>query len=201
MLYRLRARVTLDMKSDISIAAAWGESPDGGLRDGRFPPEARTWRLYREAEMSGSAKGEDWLAQRIAYGVAELGFDFESADAFPHDVLLDRNHGVDFRKGCYVGQEVVSRMHHRGTARRRPVCLKTVDGSTLTTGADVMAGNRTAGTLGTVAGSIGLAIVRTDRIADALAEGTAITVNGTEVTPTLPAWTGLAFEQKDGSGD
>jgi folate-binding protein YgfZ len=53
------------------------------------------------------------------HGIAESGTDYALGDAFPHDVLLDQNGGVGLRKGCYVGQEVVSRMQHRGTARRR----------------------------------------------------------------------------------
>ena len=60
-----------------------------------------------------------WQALRIAHGIAESGSDYALGDAFPHDVLLDETGGVGFKKGCYVGQEVVSRMQHRGTARRR----------------------------------------------------------------------------------
>ena len=61
----------------------------------------------------------DWDAIRIAHGVAESGADFALSDVFPHDIMMDKTEGVDFKKGCYVGQEVVSRMQHRGTARRR----------------------------------------------------------------------------------
>ena len=65
-----------------------------------------------------------WHGLRIANGVAESGADYQLGDVFPHDVLLDQNGGIGFRKGCYVGQEVVSRMQHRGTARRRTLSPK-----------------------------------------------------------------------------
>jgi folate-binding protein YgfZ len=130
---------------------------------------------------------------RIAYGVAESGRDYALSDVFPHDILMDKNHGVDFRKGCYVGQEVVSRMHHRGTARRRVV---TVTGETALpgSGTSIQAGGKPVGELGTVTGNRALAIVRTDRIADALAANIAATADGVDVTLTLPDWTGLSFE-------
>ena len=54
-------------------------------------------------------------------GVPEGGRDYAFGDAFPHEALFDQLNGVDFKKGCYVGQEVVSRMEHRGTARKRIV--------------------------------------------------------------------------------
>ncbi|MGO7223683.1 folate-binding protein, partial [Rhizobium ruizarguesonis] len=62
-------------------------------------------------------------ALRISHGIVTSGSDFARQDAFPHDVLMDFNGGISFRKGCYVGQEVVSRMQHRGTARRRVVTV------------------------------------------------------------------------------
>ena len=77
------------------------------------------------AELVDSAAYE---AHRIALGVPRGGLDFMYGDAFPHETNMDRLHGVDFDKGCYVGQEVVSRMQHRGTARTRTVRI-TLDGA------------------------------------------------------------------------
>src|SRR5690606_23997712 len=91
---------------------------DSTLADRRFPPEAGVRRAYR-AEAASDAEPDGWTRLRIRHAVAESGSDFAAGDAFPHDVLLDQNDGVGMRKGCYVGQEVVSRMQHRGTARRR----------------------------------------------------------------------------------
>lgn len=200
-LYKLRAAVTFELLDDVPVMAGWqGAAPEGALADMRFPAAARAWRLYGsgpapDAEMTG------WNALRIAHGVAESGADFALSDVFPHDVLMDKTGGVDFRKGCYVGQEVVSRMQHRGTARRRvaTVTAETAlpaddgDGS----GIAILAGDKAAGSLGTTQGNAGLAIVRTDRIADAMAQNIALTAAGIPVTLALPVWSGLSFDGGD----
>ena len=87
----------------------------------RFPDDVVT-RSYGGRRASGDAAA--WQAFRIAHGIAESGADYALGDAFPHDVLLDETGGVGFKKGCYVGQEVVSRMQHRGTARRRVLIVQ-----------------------------------------------------------------------------
>ncbi len=98
----------------------------------------------------------------------EGGVDFQYEEAFPHEANLDRLHGVDFAKGCYVGQEVVSRMHHRGTARKRVVGVS-FDGPPPPPGAPITAGDVTIGTMGSSASHRGLALVRTDRAAETAA--------------------------------
>ena len=123
----------------------------------------------------------DWHALRIAHGVAESGSDYAAGDAFPHDVLLDENGGVGFRKGCYIGQEVVSRMQHRGTARRR-VLIASAAHALPASGAEILADGRAIGTLGTVVGGAGLAIARIDRVKEALDAGQPITAGGVPVT-------------------
>lgn len=200
-LYKLRAAVGFEALEQRPVIAGWdGEAPAGALRDLRFPREANVWRLYGE----GPALNADrtaWDAVRIKFGVAESGADFALSDVFPHDILMDRNGGVDFRKGCYVGQEVVSRMQHRGTARRRVAVLTAENDlpAAKNTGAEsgVLAGDKPAGSLGSVAGRSGLAIVRTDRVADALSQGAPLTLDGIPVTLTLPGWTGLSFNSGD----
>ncbi len=96
---------------------------------------------------------------------------FIYGDAFPHDADLDKLGGVDFKKGCYVGQEVVSRVEHRGTARNRVVPVASTAAAP-PAGAPVTAGDKTVGTMGSSAGTIGLAMLRVDRVAEALAAGT-----------------------------
>ena len=109
-------------------------------------------------------------ASRI--GVAESGFDYAAGDAFPHDVLLDENGGVGFRKGCYIGQEVVSRMQHRGTARRR-VLIASARRALPASGTEIVAGGR-AGRYARHGGRrAGLAIARIDRVKEALDAGAA----------------------------
>tara|TARA_R110002020_G_scaffold364263_3_gene576612 strand:+ start:25181 stop:26074 length:894 start_codon:yes stop_codon:yes gene_type:complete len=200
-LYKLRAAVTFETLDDVPVIAGWdGAAPLGALADKRFPKQAGVWRLYGSGSVLDAGLA-DWDAIRIAHGVAESGADFALSDVFPHDIMMDKTEGVDFKKGCYVGQEVVSRMQHRGTARRRvatvtaPTALpaRGEDG----TAATILAGNKPVGSLGSVAGNEGLAIVRTDRVADAAAQNIVLTVAGQPVTLALPAWSGLSFDSGD----
>jgi folate-binding protein YgfZ len=116
-------------------------------------------------------------AHRIALGVPRGGLDFIYGDAFPHETNMDRLHGVDFDKGCYVGQEVVSRMQHRGTARTRTVRVM-LDGPAPEAGATILAGDKAVGTMGSSARGNGLALIRIDRAADALEAGVQLTAGG-----------------------
>lgn len=192
-LYKLRAKVSFERQADTPVIAGWDSPPpDGALVDERFPQSAGVWRLYGSNATLG-AEQADWDRLRIAHGVAESGSDYALSDVFPHDILMDKNHGVDFRKGCYVGQEVVSRMHHRGTARRRVVTVAS-ETPLPASGTSILAGGKTIGTFGTVTGDRALAIVRTDRVADALEADIALTADGVAVTLTLPDWTGLSFK-------
>lgn len=167
-MYRLRAAVVID---DLRETHAVGFDPaaDKGHAIGSLE-EAATW----------AAPDESYDAARIAEGVAELGPDFAADQVFPHDIGMDLLGGVDFKKGCYIGQEVVSRMEHRGTARRRPVIVSGVDAAA---GTPVVAGGREAGVIGTPVGGKAVSIVRLDRF-----DGGEVTVGGKPVTVTLPGW-------------
>lgn len=200
-LYKLRAAVSFEALGEQPVIAGWdGDAPAGALRDLRFPPEANVWRLHGDGPALDADRSA-WDAVRIVHGVAESGTDFALSDVFPHDILMDRNGGVDFRKGCYVGQEVVSRMQHRGTARRRVAVLSAQTnlpaGGSTEAAISIMAGDKPVGSLGSVEGSSGLAIVRTDRVADALSGDVALTLDGIPITLTLPGWTGLSFNSGD----
>ncbi len=109
---------------------------------------------------------------------------------------MDVNDGVSFKKGCFVGQEVVSRMKHRGTARRRVVLVSAQD-ALPGSGVDLTAQGTSVGTLGTVCGHKALAIARIDRIAAALASGTPLLAETVPVAVALPAWSGLSFPAAD----
>ena len=108
----------------------------------------------------------DYEAHRIALGVPHGGLDFAYGDAFPHETDMDQLGGIDFAKGCYVGQEVVSRIEHRGIARTRSVALR-YDGATPESGAPITAGERQVGTMGSAARGRGIALIRLDRVAEA----------------------------------
>jgi tRNA-modifying protein YgfZ len=119
----------------------------------------------------------EYEAHRIALGVPRGGLDFIYGETFPHDADLDQLKGVDFKKGCFVGQEVVSRVEHRGTARNRVVPILFED-FPAEAGSPVMAGDKTVGTMGSSSGKNGLAMLRLDRVEDALAAGVPLTAGG-----------------------
>lgn len=198
-LYRLRAAVTLS-PDPREVAAVFGGEPesfDGLLvHDERVPALGN--RLYAK-EISAGAEAEDYHRHRIALGVPEIGADFAFGEAFPHEVAMDQLSGVAFDKGCYVGQEVVSRMEHRGTARRRPV-LVAADAPLPGTGTELVAGGRPVGTLGSVAGSSGLAIVRLDRAKSAMDAGIPILAGDREVRLSLPPYARYGWPA-DGTSD
>jgi folate-binding protein YgfZ len=190
--YKLRAKVVVENLSDnFGVLAAWdGEpaiKPDLTFADPRG--DKLGWRILIPTELAPKAAsliGADLVdsaayeAHRIACGAPRGGVDFMYSDAFPHETNMDRLHGVDFDKGCYVGQEVVSRMQHRGTARTRTVRL-ILDDSPPEAGVAIVAGDKPLGTMGSSAGGMGLGLVRIDRAADALDAGTPLTAGGIAV--------------------
>ncbi|UXT40358.1 folate-binding protein YgfZ [Agrobacterium tumefaciens] len=194
-MYKLRAPVDLKAETVEGVSVFWNETaPTAGIRDGRFGKAGID--LYRIPGASASGDIAAYDALRIEHGIAESGRDYALQDAFPHDVLMDVNDGVSFKKGCFVGQEVVSRMKHRGTARRRVVTVS-AEGALAASGTEITADGKPVGTLGTICGNRALAIVRIDRIADALASGTPLLAETVPVTVALPAWSGLSFPAAD----
>ncbi|MBP1882822.1 YgfZ/GcvT domain-containing protein [Sinorhizobium mexicanum] len=193
-MYKLRSAVDLSLRSPAPVTVVFGEEepPAGSYRDHRFEKAGLSvFRLYREMEGADATAG-DLEALRIASGIAVSGVDFALQDAFPHDVLMDLNGGLSFRKGCYVGQEVVSRMQHRAAARRR-VVIVAGEAPLPPTGASITVDGRSIGSLGTVRHKAGLAIVRIDKAGEAITNGDAILAGDVPVTLTLPGWTGLSF--------
>jgi tRNA-modifying protein YgfZ len=202
-LYRLRAKAEISKQDESLVAVSWGSdsAPSGSdsswLRDTRFPQTSPAWRSY-EPRVTESAIAA-WHAFRIANGIAESGADYALGDAFPHDVLLDQTDGVGFKKGCYVGQEVVSRMQHRGTARRRVLI---VSGDALpAAGTEVVANGRPIGAIGSTSGGKGLAILRIDRVKDALDAGAPIEAGGIPLSVAIPSWAGFTYPEQASSED
>ncbi|MCF3641548.1 folate-binding protein YgfZ [Rhizobium sp. TRM95111] len=193
-MYKLRAAVEIAALDETEATVAWDAPEANAARDARFARAGHA--VSRRIGGGGTDAPALYDRLRIAAGIVESGADYALSDAFPHDVLLDLSAGLSFRKGCYVGQEVVSRMQHRGTARRRPAIVQA--GCDLpSSGTELVAAGKPVGTLGTVAGSGGLAIVRIDRVGAALASGTPILADDVAVTLSLPAWTGLAFPAEE----
>jgi tRNA-modifying protein YgfZ len=187
--YKLRAKVVVENLSDsLGVLAAWdgalATKPDLAFADPRGA--ALGWRILVPGELKQKLAdliGADLVdsaayeAHRIACGAPRGGLDFIYGAAFPHETNMDRLQGVDFEKGCYVGQEVVSRMQHRGTARTRTVKV-VLDGPSPEPGTDILAGGKPVGSMGSSAGRNGLAVIRTDRVAEALAAGLELTSGG-----------------------
>jgi hypothetical protein len=190
-LYRLRAKVTLEKWADGAVTVIWDQDlPDAGLRDLRFTRAGLG--LARIPGAGGNDAISLYRTLRFTYGISGGGEDGVLTDYFPHDLLMDKNSGVGFKKGCYIGQEVVSRMQHRSTARRRIVSVA-ADYGLGDAGAAVLAGSREIGTLIAAEGDKGLAVVRIDKAGAALAGGEPISIGDQPVALSLPDWTGLSF--------
>ncbi len=170
-MFKLRSKVTIE-RSDLPVTRGMGPMPEGALPDPRDP--ALGWRLYGAALSQGEAP--DWDAIRIAHRIPETGFELVPGDSFILELGFERLGGVDFRKGCYVGQEVTARRHHK-TSLRRGLVRVALETPVAPGTAVVMEDGREAGTVWTQAGGEGLALMRLDRIDGPLsAQGVAVRV-------------------------
>ena len=178
-LYRLRAKVEIADASAEYAAVAGGE---GGPLDPRTPALGRRALVPRaEAPPENAPARAEYDARRIAAGAPQGGLDFAYGDAFPHDANMDLLNGVDFAKGCYVGQEVVSRMKHRGTSRKR-IARMALESPPPASGTAVVDGEMPVGVIGTVAGDRALAMLRLDRAEEAESAGRTLTAAGGRVS-------------------
>lgn len=185
--YKLRAKVSVaDQSAERAVVAFWGEAPDNASEFVLYP-DPRDPRLgwrgimpRKRAIAIGDEHAQTYEALRIGAGVPKGGVDFAYGDAFPHDANFDLLHGVDFDKGCYVGQEVVSRMKHRGTARKRVSRVKML-AEPAAPGTPVLDGELAVGSLGSSSGREALAMLRLDRVEDAKAAGRELSAGGVAV--------------------
>ena len=202
--YKLRAKVTVeDLSEALGVMAVWdgaGDTeyglcypdprlPELGMRAMLPPTEAAQAAADLGAALTDAATYE---AHRIALGVPRGGQDFIYGDTFPHEADMDQLAGVDFQKGCYVGQEVVSRVEHRNSARSRLVPVA-YDGGAPGGGLPVMAGDKQIGTVGSTAEGHGIALLRLDRVADAMAAGTPLMAGGIALRVVKPGWATFAW--------
>ncbi len=179
-LYRLRRAVSVTPAPDIGVALIWGGAPPAGAQDGLSIVDPRDpglgWRVYAPdpaAALAGCdpATPADYDALRVALTIPATGVELIPGETFILEAGFDRLHGVDFRKGCYVGQEVTARMRHK-TELRKGLARVFVDGPAPAPGAAVTTpGGKDAGTLFTVAGGEGLAHLRFDRAAGEMIAG------------------------------
>ncbi|QFR34057.1 folate-binding protein YgfZ [Ancylobacter sp. TS-1] len=191
-LYRLRAKVEIGLLDDLAVAVAWGgASPlvdTLAYDDPRLPALGRRFLLpAAEAAQIAMVPEAQWQAHRVALGVPEGGADFLYGDAFPHEADMDQLGGIDFDKGCYVGQEIVSRMQHRGTARTRVIPFA-LCGPPPAEGTPITAGGKSIGRIGSGVDGRALALVRLDRLEEARAGGHVIEAEGAALVPERPGW-------------
>ena len=176
-MYTLRAPITVEDVSDaMTVHQLFGpdmdeaELPDGAYPDPRHP--SLGYRLITDTTVASDPL-DAWDAHRLSLGVPDSQFDFGSVQVFPADADMDELNGVDFKKGCFVGQEVVSRMHRLTTAKKRMRSVVVPDGASA--GDPLVTGTRRVGELLHVNGNMAMALLRLDRLASA---SEAVTVNG-----------------------
>ncbi|WP_405404207.1 YgfZ/GcvT domain-containing protein [Paracoccus sp. Ld10] len=163
-MYKLRSKVVLE-PVDMPVARGTGPAPDGAVADPRHT--ALGWRHYGAAGDDGT----DWDAIRVAHCIPETLVELIPNDTYILEAGFERLHGVDFRKGCYVGQEVTARMKHKTELRKGLTTLR-IDGA-VSPGTPITADGREVGTVFTQSGGQAIAHVRHDRVAPDMQAGEA----------------------------
>ncbi|QRG08778.1 folate-binding protein YgfZ [Xanthobacter dioxanivorans] len=194
--HRLRAKVAFETADGLAVAAVFGEVaevPEGALYgDPRVAALGGRLVLPRAAAEALSSDAAPYEAQRIALGIPKGGPDFTYGDTFPHEADMDQLGGVDFKKGCYVGQEVVSRMEHRSTPRNRLV--EVLFPQPLQAGQQITAGDKSVGLISSVTEGRGIATVRLDRTSDAKAENVPLMAGDVAVELRRPDWASFSMD-------
>jgi folate-binding protein YgfZ len=178
-LYRLRADVQI-APCPLHVLRGLGAPPAGALPDPRHP--ALGWRMW--STNAGTAPAIDWDAIRVTHVIPESGIELIPDDSYILEAGFERLHGVDFRKGCYVGQEVTARMKHKTDLRKGLVAVL-VEGSA-PVGTEVLSDGKPAGVLFTQSDGRAIAHLRHDRIGPGMTAGSA-TLRPTDTDPDLPA--------------
>lgn len=181
-MYKLRALVTVEADERPVLAAWGGDLPEGFMADPRAPGLGGR---SAAGEPATNASEDDYNAHRLSCGVPDPAADAPSDRTYPIEANFDLLNGIDFQKGCYVGQETTSRMKRRGTIKTRmlPVAF---DGPPPPFGAEVLNGELRAGEVLSGRDGSAMALLRLDRL-----EGV-LTVEGRDVTVRRPAWMGTS---------
>lgn len=176
-LYRLRARVEITAADD-KVFAAWDKPAEGFIPDPRLA--ALGGRRYG-GEPTVTASEDDWQAHRLALGVPDPAVDAAGDRIYATEADFDLLNGIDFAKGCFIGQETTSRMKRRGGVRSRMLPLA-FDGPPPPPGAEVLNGERRAGEVLSGRDGRAMALLRLDRLDGDL------TVDGRPVRVERPRW-------------
>jgi tRNA-modifying protein YgfZ len=175
-MYKLRAKVAVAELPETKVSAS---AERGDIADTRLKEMG-----YRSYGATAPAREAGYHAHRIRLGLADSARDVGQGEYFPHEANLDQLGGVSFTKGCYVGQEVVSRMEHRGTARSRMLPVR-IEGGAPPKGTEVLGGGKPVGTVLSSAGEDAIAILRLDRLKEASGS---VTAAGRPVHVIKPDW-------------
>jgi len=164
-MYRLRADVQI-APSTLNVKRGSGTAPDNALPDPRHA--ALGWRLY--GDETGD-DGTDYDAIRVAHCIPKTGTELIPNETYILEAGFEALNGVDFRKGCYVGQEIIARMKHKTTLKKGfvTVCIS----GTAPTGTPITSDGKPAGTLFTQSGDQAIAYLRFDRAKGELQAGEA----------------------------
>ena len=181
-MFKLKADVELRVCDDLAVYVFAND----GLTDPRHPEMPR--RLIAETDLYEDKSCKAYHVERTKLGVAEQGKDFGENEVFPADINMDLNNGIDFKKGCFIGQEVVSRMKRRGTARRRTLAFNFPNGAPQA-GTPLEVEGTVIGEISSSTSDFALAKLRIDRLAKAQSAGkTEITANDKKAELISPDW-------------
>lgn len=199
-IYKLRARVVIEDLGGVYGVAAADAPFDGAMADPRLA--GLGWRkLVPRDEAAAMADGtEAYEHTRLALGVPDLARDAAPEEVFALEALLEELNGVDFKKGCFVGQENVSRMKRRATTRKK-FCPIAFDGPAPAFGAPVLAGDVEVGTVRTGEAGRALALLRLDRAIEALDAGQTLNVEARKARLDPPSWLILPARADGGAGE
>jgi len=162
-MYKLRAKIDIiDVSAEYDIYALWDGTGEIGLSDPRHPKLGQRL-LEKSGYLSPEHTPEDYDLYRMSLGVPDSTWDFGTEQMFPADANMDLLNGVDYKKGCFIGQEVVSRMHRKTVVRKRMGAVKL--SGVAQAGDAIKAGGRTIGKLNHVRNGMGMALIRLDRLA------------------------------------
>lgn len=181
LLYKLRKKVEITQPFQEFVTVSWKNKSDTlNFVDKRFPQQEKIIRIYSKIPLLASEDYDTWNQLRIRYAIAESGQDYEVGKVFPHDINYDQINGLAFNKGCYIGQEIVSRMHHRRAARRRILIIKSQ--YDLPPQSSIEAGTKVLGHLATCVANEALALMRIDHVKDAMDHNIPFTIKNIPVT-------------------
>lgn len=192
-MYKLRANVTLEDVSGAFDVLVSAEPFDSAVSDPRLAALG-----FRAIAPKGDAALASTDDNRIAAGVPDLARDAQPEEVFAGEALLEELNGVAFDKGCFVGQENVSRMKRRATTRKK-FCPIAFDGEAIAFGTPVLAGEAEIGSVRTGVAGRAIALLRLDRALDAVAAGKTLTAAGREIRLDPPPW--LILPQREDGAD